>query len=70
MEDRIQDLVAELRESIRPNVVYEHFMNPLFAMLDECGAYRSNSLRGNRKSPSLRWNSECKDALLRKRTAL
>lgn len=53
VEDRIPDSVAELRESIRLSVLYEHFMNSIFEILIEIGAYRCNSLRSNRKSQSL-----------------
>ena len=53
-----------------PAVVYAEFLALTTGMLERCGAYRPSSLPGKRKVQPLWWNSECDDAIARKRDAL
>ena len=53
-----------------PGVVYAEFLALITRPLERCGAYRPSSLPGKRKVQPLWWNSDCDDAIARRRDAL
>ena len=53
-----------------PAVVYAEFLALTTGLLEWCGAYRPSPLPGRRKVQPVWWNSECDDAIARRRVAL
>ena len=53
-----------------PAVMYPEFLALITGLLERCGAYHPSSFPGKRKAQPLWWNSDCDDAIARRRDAL
>ena len=69
-DDFARDLMPQLDSSADPARIFEAFLSGVSAALETSGAYRPSSLRGRRKDQPLWWNSQCDEALERRRSAL